>query len=265
MAYSLYGLRTKKIVPGKHDRRRRLGMEMRRNIIEMLKRADEIKQILVSNLAEEERSISGVYDHWSFKDHVAHCAAWMDRLARELSVAIEGITPTRSEDIEQVNEEIFQEFNRQSWGEVLSYSEEAKSALIEAVQSVSDEELFTGELLPWQSGRELWKLILGTGYTHPLTHYSQAQIKLGNLHQAREIQEEMSEGLMALDESPSWQGVAVYNLACFYALTGEKEQAISGLKEALRLNPTLTDWSKQDPDFESIRKEPNYLAIYDSL
>jgi tetratricopeptide (TPR) repeat protein len=239
-------------------------MEMRKSIIKILERADEIKQNLVSNLTEEERSMSGDYDHWSIKDHVAHCAAWMDRLAREISVAMEGITPTRSEDIDQVNEEIFHEFNRQSWGEILAYSMEAKSALIGAVQTVSDEDLLTGELLPWQSGREMWKLILGTGYIHPLTHYSQAQIKLGYLHQAREIQEEMRKVLMALDESPSWQGVAVYNLACFYALAGEKEQSISNLKEALRLNPALTDWSKQDPDFDSIREDSEYSAIYDS-
>jgi hypothetical protein len=74
----------------------------------------------------------------------------------------------------------------------------------------------------------------------------------------------MRKVLMALDESPSWQGVAVYNLACFYALAGEKEQSISNLKEALRLNPALTDWSKQDPDFDSIREDSEYSAIYDS-
>jgi tetratricopeptide (TPR) repeat protein len=240
-------------------------MEMRRKIVEMLDRADEIKQSLVSKLNEEERSKSGVYDHWSIKDHVAHCAAWMDRLAREISVVTEGITPTRSEDIEQVNEEIFHEFSSQSWGEILAYSVEAKSALVEAMQILPDEDLLTRELLPWQSGRELWKLILGTGYTHPMTHYSQAQLESKNYHQAREIQEEMCEDLMALDESPSWQGVAVYNLACFYALAGEKGQAIGSLKEALGLNPALIDWSKQDPDFDAIRDDPAYSAIYASL
>jgi hypothetical protein len=71
-------------------------MEMRKSIIKILERADEIKQNLVSNLTEEERSMSGDYDHWSIKDHVAHCAAWMDRLAREISVAMEGITHTSS-------------------------------------------------------------------------------------------------------------------------------------------------------------------------
>jgi len=237
-------------------------MEIRNKVTEMLLCVSEIEGNLVSSLTQEERSTPGTYDDWSIKDQIAHCAAWMDRLARNISVAMEGIRPTRSEDIDQENEEIFQEFNPQSWEEVLAYSGQAKAALIDVVQNVSDEALFISELLPWQGGRELWKVILGTGYTHPLTHYSQAHMKLGHMEQAHEIQEQMSQNLMALDENPSWQGVALYNLACFYALSGEKGKAVSGLKEALRLNPALTDWSKQDPDFDSIRDDPDFLAVY---
>jgi len=38
--------------------------------------------------------------------------------------------------------------------------------------------------------------------------------------------------------------------------------AIAQLGEALRLNPDLTEWSKQDPDFASIREEPAYRSLY---
>jgi tetratricopeptide (TPR) repeat protein len=237
-------------------------MEIRKKITEMLLHVSDIEGNLVSSLTQEERATPGTYDDWSIKDQIAHCAAWMDRLAKNISVAIEGISPTRPEDIDEENEEIFLEFDRQSWEEVLSYSGQAKASLIEIVQNVSDEDLFISELLPWQGGRELWKVILGTGYTHPLTHYSQVHMKLGHMEQAREIQEQMSQNLMGLDENPSWQGVALYNLACFYALFGEKDKAISGLKEALRRNPALTDWSKQDPDFNSIRDDTDFLAVY---
>jgi hypothetical protein len=53
-----------------------------------------------------------------------------------------------------------------------------------------------------------------------------------------------------------------YNLACHYALSGQKERAISGLREALTLNPDLTEWSKQDPDFVPLRQEAGYQALY---
>jgi tetratricopeptide (TPR) repeat protein len=239
-------------------------MEMRREIIKMLERANGIEQGVVSSISEEERSMSSSYNDWSIKDQIAHCAAWKDRLARNISAVLEGLSPTRSEDVDRENKEIFYEFAGKPWEDVLAYAEQSYFALIEAVQNVSKEDLYVMEFLPWQSGRELWKVFLGTGYTHPLTHLSQMHLKRGNLRQARDIQEEMSQSLLALDESPSWQSIAIYNLACFYALSGEKAKAIEDLKEALRLNPTLMDWSKQDPDFDSIREDPKFSAIYDS-
>ena len=68
--------------------------------------------------------------------------------------------------------------------------------------------------------------------------------------------------LSGLDDSPQWRGTAIYNLACFLALGGIKETAIAKLGEALRLNPDLTEWSKEDADFASIREEPGYKALY---
>jgi len=238
-------------------------MNTKAKVIEMLEHALEIETEMISILPEDEPSRSSTYDDWSIKDQIAHCAAWKDRLARDLTVALQGITPTESENYEQVNQEIFEEFHGQSWEEVLSYSEQAKVALIEAVRTISNEDLVIGEFIPSQSGRELWKVILSYGYTHPLTHYSQVHLGFGNRKYAREIQEEMNKQLTELDDSPSWQSIAIYNLACFYAQSGEKERAISGLKKALKLNSALTDWSKQDPDFKNIREDPEYLALYD--
>ena len=238
-------------------------MDMKARVVEMLEHTSEIEKEMISILPEDERSRSSTYDDWSIKDQLAHCAVWKDRLARDITVALQGITPTESENYEQVNQEIFEEFHGQSWEEVLSYSERAKAALIEAVRTISNEDLVIGEVIPSQSGRELWKVILSHGYTHPLTHYSQVHLGFGNRKYAREIQEEMNKQLMEMDDSPSWQSIAIYNLACFYAQSGDKERAISGLKKALELNSALMDWSKQDPDFENIREDPEYLVLYD--
>jgi hypothetical protein len=68
--------------------------------------------------------------------------------------------------------------------------------------------------------------------------------------------------LVDLDDSPEWQGTIRYNNACSFSLLGDKEKAILELGEALKLNPGLTDWSKQDPDFEPIREEAGYKALY---
>ena len=57
--------------------------------------------------------------------------------------------------------------------------------------------------------------------------------------------------------------------ALFYAMRGLKVKGIDTnhllieeLKKGLRLNPSLTDWSKEDTDLDSLREEPDYQAIY---
>jgi hypothetical protein len=75
--------------------------------------------------------------------------------------------------------------------------------------------------------------------------------------------QEMTGLLSGLDNSPDWQGTIRYNLACSYSLVGEKEKAISELREALKMNPALTEWSQQDPDFEPIGEEAEYQALYE--
>jgi hypothetical protein len=69
--------------------------------------------------------------------------------------------------------------------------------------------------------------------------------------------QEMTRQLISLDDGPAWQGTIRYNNACSFSLLGEKETAINELREALKLNPGLTEWSRQDSDFEPIRVKPD--------
>jgi hypothetical protein len=75
--------------------------------------------------------------------------------------------------------------------------------------------------------------------------------------------QEMTSQLTSLDDSPDWQGTIRYNNACSYSLLGDRETAIDELREALKLDPGLTEWSQQDPDFEPIRGEARYKALYE--
>lgn len=51
-------------------------------------------------------------------------------------------------------------------------------------------------------------------------------------------------------------------MACIYALAGKSDRALSLLGESLKLEPSLTDWSKQDADLVSLRELPAYKALY---
>ena len=57
----------------------------------------------------------------------------------------------------------------------------------------------------------------------------------------------------------------LYNVACTYALMGEKERALSTLEKAVRNGFSHKEWIENDPDFVSIRPEPRFKALLESL
>ena len=107
----------------------------------------------------------------------------------------------------------------------------------------------------------MWRLIVGTGTIHPIAHVAEFHRNRGNREQAGRMIGAMSRSMAGLDDGPAWQGAVKYNLACHYSLLGARAEAIRELQESLALNPGLTDWSKEDPDLDGIRGEPEYQAI----
>ncbi len=124
---------------------------------------------------------------------------------------------------------------------------EARRQLVEQTEARSEDDLRSTETLPWQGERPLWRLIVGSGYSHSIAmHVGPIYIERGEQEYATELQEKTTKLLWELDEDESWQGVVRYNLACHYALIGETERTIEELGQALELNPGLVEWSKKD-------------------
>lgn len=238
-------------------------MELKSKLIELIEHASKEEQALFARLSEDERAVRGEPDRWSPKDTIAHLAAWKTRLAENLAVAARGETPVRVEDFEAVNARDFELNRDRSWSEILNEAAEASRQLVEQVENRSEAELRGTDTLPWEEGRPLWRVIAGNACTHVMAiHLGPALVECGEKEYAKQLQEDAAKLLLELDESQSWQGVVRYNLACHYALAGETETAIERLREALELNPELTEWSKEDSDLASLREEPGYKALY---
>lgn len=237
-------------------------MERKPKIIELLQRAQQEEQALVAALTEAERTKDGTVQAWSPKDLVAHLAAWKQHMADSLAAAGRDDTIPEYEDIDQENAQIFAAHRHLSWDEIQARSEQAQAALAAAVQMLSEGELTDPQRSSRRGGQPLWRAIVGNGFTHPMMHMAQFFAECGEKARALAMSELVAGQVSALDPSPAWQGVTLYNLACTYALIGEKKKAIVNLGQALRLNPDLVGWSKQDPDFNAIRDMPGYAALY---
>jgi len=237
-------------------------MEIKAKLVDLLQRAHEEERTFFASLSDGECSATGTPECWSVKDVAAHLAEWKARMGQRLASARRNETPPKYDDVDQANAEIFEQYCHQSWDDVLKALERAHAELMEQTRAMPEGDLVDAERFPWQDGRPLWRSIVGSGYSHPVQHLAQLYLERGQRDYATQIQETAAELLASLDDSPNWRGVTIYNLACHYALSGEREKAIAKLGEALRLNPDLTEWSKQDPDLASIREEPAYRSLY---
>jgi Flp pilus assembly protein TadD len=71
----------------------------------------------------------------------------------------------------------------------------------------------------------------------------------------------IAEGAAAVDLSPN-DSVMLYNGACLYARLGEKQKAIATLREAIAAGVTNFSWMAHDPDLDSLRGEPDFVALF---
>jgi len=234
---------------------------MKKELTKLLQKGYQAEKEFIAALSDEERNAGGTFERWATKDIIAHNSYWRKHHAENILAALAGESPTQTDD-DQVNKGVYSQYKDASWEEVEALADTSLERTGEALNALREDDLHRGDFYPWLEGRPLWREVVGNIYTHPIIHLSDWHIKKGNPTRAAEIYQEMTGALTILDDSPEWRGAIRYNNACSFSLLGDKEKAISELREALKLTPSLTEWSQQDPDFEPIREEAGYKAIY---
>ena len=236
-------------------------MDKKNHLLELLEKSHQAELTFIASLSEEELARSGTAQDWAVKDEIAHIAAWKAISSERIRGFLAGEEPTNYDDVDGANEEIFQQYWEKSWQEVAEFHERSYKELIEDVQKIGEEDLLDGKRYEWLKGLSLWRRTVHNGYFHSQGHIAFYFSHYGEKERGNQLMEEITNTLIGLDELPLWQGRAVYNLACYYSLIGEKELAVKKLGEAFSLSPDMIEWSKTDPDLDNIRDEPGYLAL----
>ncbi len=78
--------------------------------------------------------------------------------------------------------------------------------------------------------------------------------RIGRLDKAIEVMKE------TYRSSPK-EAAVLYNLACYYSLAGEKEEALSWLARAIRLDASFRKLIPRESDFDPIRNDPEFLHL----
>ena len=83
---------------------------------------------------------------------------------------------------------------------------------------------------------------------------AEAYTRKGRFEKGLRIDEKLSR-LRPRDET------VFYNLSCSYALLNREEQALSALREALKLGYDDLDWIEKDQDLASLRRSDGYRKL----
>lgn len=234
-------------------------------ILELLRFAHRQEQEMMSTLSEAERSASGSADHWSAKDFLVNIMRWKELQTQKLATAVRGETPPEWRDeqvVKQINAQALEKYRDVSFQDVAREAERIFAAFMAQVESMSEEELNDPARYEWSDGEALWHETLGNGLWHPFSQMVALSMQRGSREAAVQLQDALLAAARRAGLPPETIGVVLYNQVCFYAMHGWPEKALALLPEALRLRPTLVEWSKHDSDLDSLRADPRFQTLY---
>lgn len=96
------------------------------------------------------------------------------------------------------------------------------------------------------------------GVPHEISAWEEIFVAFGHYRNGDEDKAREHLTAFVATNDDAWQGH--YNLACFEALTGNREGAIAELKRAIELDPAAKEYAANDSDFDPLRDDPEFPA-----
>ncbi|HEX9067348.1 MAG TPA: rhodanese-like domain-containing protein [Ktedonobacterales bacterium] len=235
------------------------------DILGLLRFARECEDAMVESLTAAERDAIGTPENWAAKDYLANIMVWKQLQAGKLEALRHGETVSIWHDmavIHQINSQAFTEHHSQSFEGVRAEGAKAQATLLAAVDHFSEEDLNDPQRFAALEGEPVRGETLGNGLWHPLREIASWYLRSGRREQVLTLQDAALARVRQARFPASSLGGVLYNQACLFATSGWPERALALLPEALRLRPTLVEWSKHDGDLDSLRDTPAFQAIF---
>lgn len=233
--------------------------DLKTRLIQLLDLSRSFQQQSIADLDPAERTATGTWENWSVKDELAHVIAWQFNSLARIAAHIHAETMPDFSDYESINRAVYNTNHDRTLADIAADGDRVHAEFMQSIESLSEDDLIQPARSSAQEQRSLAEQIMGNGFEHPVVHYADHYRRRGDLAKATQLYEA---SVAAVADVPEWYGTARYNLACFYALSEQTDQAVIALREALQLRPDLLEWSKQDADLASLRHLPAYQALH---
>ena len=240
--------------------------EIKPRLLDLVAAARANKRAFIDGLSAAERDEIAPPGQWTARDYITHVTFWEEQRANRVAVQLRGEEPPPAlgED-DEVNARVQAEYQDRSWADLAAEVARVYTRLIAVIEGADAAALTDPNLHPSLRNRPLWFGIADNVLDHPAIHYADYYRAHGDLAQANQVREGVVATLARLFPDTAAYSYALYNLGCFYALTGQPDPAIAAVRESLQRTPDLTEWSKQDSELDSLRALPAFQALYESV
>lgn len=220
-------------------------------LLDLLDFVQQRQQMLLAELNDSEREVSGTPALWAARDHIAHITFWKQHLVLTLAALARSETPPVKGNAEVLNPQVFEEQRQRPWPDILLEAQQVHADLLTNLQPFTDADLardlqlaHEGEDGTVAESQPLWSVILSQGFWHPLEHFTQFYLDRDDVLHASRVQQAWADRVMQPGVPPFIQSIGLYTLALFYATTKQEAPTREALRQATAINP--------DPTMESI-------------
>lgn len=232
--------------------------DIRQTLIDLLQRAYQDTLVYFAALPKSELEASGQPEEWQPKDLLAHIVEWQAITSYRLASARQGETPTVYSDVDAKNNEIFLQYRSFAYLDILVHAEEIIEDITDQLRTFPLADLMDPERYLWLSGQPFYWRLAHSLYYHPNFHLAQLDLQRAHRQAADARMQRTIQDMLALDNSPHWQGLYLYNLACYYMIPGDQTKALANLARAFELRPELIEWSKSDSRLVGLHQNQEY-------
>jgi hypothetical protein len=230
----------------------------RETLVQALADQGAAEEQLIGSVSDSDRAATGTLERWSLRDNVAHIAHWRGDLAARLAERRAGGTVQEDDFAEDsVNAEVHAAWRDRPWSDVVDAWRSSLATMRDEVQQW-DESALTAD---WTTDHPVYARVAGNSLWHPASHLATWLQENGRVKDGRALYE--AAGLLAtrVDGSERAAGTALYNVACFDALNGDRDAALANLAIAFEKRPELAGYATEDGDLKSLHDDPDFRAL----
>lgn len=153
----------------------------KRELMEVLQDERQLFDDLLASLSDAQLLEPGIEGNRCVKDILAHITDWERRMNLWIQESLAGLIPQRPapgmtwDDLDRLNEQTYLENKERPLSEVMAASRRSYAQALQAVQGLSEEDLFDGRRFAWRNGDPLWHMVAANTWWHYKEHRQQIE------------------------------------------------------------------------------------------